>query len=46
MRTIFGILPIAEALVAKGVGIGTASSLYDGGHSPITTISNYVKKGG
>ena len=38
---IFGTLPIAEALVLKGVGIGTA--LYDGSNCTIFTINNYVK---
>lgn len=35
---IFGTIPIAEALLAKGAQLGTGSELYDGGYHPVTSV--------
>lgn len=41
---IFGTIPIAEALMSKGAGIGTVLSFYDGGNYFVTSFNDYVKQ--
>ena len=43
---IFGTIPVAEALLAKGAQLGTVSVLYDGGHHPVAALPHYAAQGG